>query len=203
MFEFDRQLVVHETDLSCILTFSEKFQEFHFTNVTYTGSIANLDYHLITGLSRATQLTELHLAFSTISSLCFMQFLPNLEVVDLSDCRNLCDADFKVIYHCKKLEFLNLSFNFINVSTIAAIVTDKPHLCALEIYGIGVTIADCHTILCNCYKTLDYFYLSLSPFECEAEFYDMIHNHYIDLNAKVFQVNFKDFVAELAELSTE
>lgn len=137
-----------------MLRYANKFETFEFGNITYNGSLASLDYYLITSLSTARNLTTLNLAYTTISSLCFLKFLPELQIANISDCRNLLDADFKVLYHCKKLEFLNLSFNFISVATIVLVVTDKPYLQAQEIFGIGCDLQDCDRILRTCPRFL-------------------------------------------------
>lgn len=113
-----------------------------------------LDYNIITDLSRASNLTDLNLTKCAISSTCFIRYLPNLECLNLTECLNLCDADFVILSSLKKLELLYISFDFISVDTIATIVTNKPALVSLEIYGIGLTIADFHTIISQCNKSL-------------------------------------------------
>ena len=78
-----------------------------------------------------------------------MNFMPNIEMINVSGCLNLMDADFVDVSKCKKLEHIYLAFNFISVDIIARIVWDRPCLTYLEIYGIGLTLPDhdCHIIL--------------------------------------------------------
>lgn len=99
---------------------------------------------------------------------------------------------FVILSSLKKLELLYLSFDFISVDTIATIVTNKPALVSLEIYGIGLTIADFHTIISPCYKSLLFAYVSIVPSEEEDEFYHMVHTHYIDLCTRVYKLDFDD-----------
>lgn len=149
--------------------------EFDIPYASYYGNLASLDYNIITGLSRASNLTDLNLTKCAISSTCFITYLPNLECLNLTEC-------------LKKLELLYLSFDFISVDTIATIDTNKPALVSLEIYSIGLTIADFHTIISPCYKSLLFAYVSIVPSEEEDEFYHMVHTLYIDLCTRVYKL---------------
>lgn len=191
-FTFCRSLYVREEDFQYIFKYAHRFVEFDIPYASYYGNLASLDYNIITGLSRASNLTDLNLTKCAISSTCFITYLPNLEFLNLTECLNLCDADFVILSSLKKLELLYLSFDFISVDTIATIVTNKPALVSLEIYGIGLTIADFHTIISPCYKSLLFAYVSIVPSEEEDEFYHMVHTHYIDLCTRVYKLDFDD-----------
>lgn len=154
--------------------------------------MASLDYSLITGLSRSTYLTDLNLTQSKISSICFLQFLPHLEYLNLTECTNLCDADFYVIKNLHRLDSLYLSFNFISTKCLSEIVVDKPDLQVLEIYGIGLSIDAFHDIVSPCYQSLDHIFLSLSPEVDEEQFYLIVHTYYIDLTPRIYKLDFYD-----------
>jgi hypothetical protein len=168
------------------------FVEFDIPYPSYYGILASLDYNIISGLSRAYNLTDLNLTKCVISSTCFIIYLPNLECPNLTECLNLCEADFFILSSMNKLEFLYLSFDFISVDAIAIIVTNKPALVSLEVYGLGLTIADFHTIISPCYKSLVFAYVSIVPSVEEDECYDMVHTHYIDLCTRICKLDFKD-----------
>jgi hypothetical protein len=55
-----------------------------------------------------------HLTASCPYHLSF-QYLPKLELLNVTDCRNIYDVDFQVISKCMQLEQLYLSFNEISV----------------------------------------------------------------------------------------
>jgi hypothetical protein len=94
VFEFYDPLNITESDLPCILKHSKKFRVFNIGLSNYTGRLAQLDYFLVTSLSSSKNLIWLTLTGIDISTTCFLQYLPNLEILDLSQCNNLNDCDF-------------------------------------------------------------------------------------------------------------
>ena len=190
ILNFFSPIYVEEKDLKYIFRFSQQFRDFEFAYATYYGDIASLDYNFAVGLSRFTKLTELNLSQSALSTLCFLKFLPNLEYLNLTECQNLCDADFRIISTPPKLESIYLSFNFISVECLIQIVQNKPDLTVLEIYGIGLTEEDFKSIVEPCYRTLNHIYLNLAPHVNEDHFFVMVHTQYIDLTPRVYKLDF-------------
>jgi len=187
VFEFFDALHIREENLPYILKHSNKFSVFNFVYSGYSGSLAALDYLLVINLSRATNLTCLNLSGSIISTTSFLQFLPNLELLDLSQCQNLQDQDFHVVSFCHKLDNLYLSFNEIKPSTIKSIVTNTQTLEVLDICGIYLKLQEIKDILDKCYWTLLSLYLSLDRSVDEEYFHRQIYLNYIDLNYHIYK----------------
>ncbi|CAC5384821.1 unnamed protein product [Mytilus coruscus] len=133
VFEFYWPQIIKEEDLPYIFRHSKSFRVFNIGYCTYTGRLSVLDYSFISNLSCARKLTWLNLTRTSISSTCFLQYLPNLEILDLSDCHNLNDCDFHVVSQCHKLQNLYLSFDKVNPKTIKDIVSCTPQLETLDI----------------------------------------------------------------------
>lgn len=186
VFEFFDALHIREENLPYILKHSCKFSVFNFAYSGYSGSLAALDYLLVINLSRATNLTCLNLSGSIISTTSFLQFLPNLELLDLSQCQNLQDQDFHVVSFCHKLDNLYLSFNEIKPSTIISIVTNTQTLEVLDICGIYLKLQEIKDILDKCYWTLLSLYLTLDR-SVEEYFHRQIYLNYIDLNYHIYK----------------
>lgn len=187
VFEFFDVLHIREENLPYILKHSCKFSIFNFAYSGYSGSLAALDYLLVINLSRATNLTCLNLSGSIISTTSFLQFLPNLELLDLSQCQNLQDQDFHVVSFCHKLDNLYLSFNEIKPSTIISIVTNTQTLEVLDICGIYLKLQEIKDILDKCYWTLLSLYLTLDRSVDEGYFHRQIYLNYIDLNYHIYK----------------
>ena len=132
---------------------------------------------------------HLNLSGCILSSLCFIQHLPKLEIKNLSHCENLQDCDFTVISNCSSLECLYLSFNKVKATTLNYIVLNTPALQTLDICGIYLTTAEISNILDKCYHSLLLLHMSLHEAEDEELFDRFIHLNYIDLTC--YMHNFK------------
>ena len=128
VFEFYDPLNITESDLPCILKHPKKFRVFNIGLSNYAGRLAQLDYFLVTSLSSSKILIWLTLTRTDISTTCFfffLQYMPILEILDLSQCSNLNDCDFHVIRYCTKLEALYLAFNKVEPKIITDVISGK------------------------------------------------------------------------------
>ena len=141
----------------------------------------------MTSLSFSKNLIWLNLTGTDISTTCFLQYLPNLEILDLSQCNNLNDCDFHVIRSCTKLEALYLSFNKIEPKNITDVISDKPNLQVLDICGLYLKLSEINSILQKCYWTLMLFYVSLHSSVNEDDFEQEINLNYRDLNYHIYK----------------
>ena len=96
-FEFDVSLTPTTSDFKEIFRHSHCFKSFFLTTKSISCSASFLDQTFIKGFHEAYNLTWLDLTNSKISTLCFLSYTLNLEILNLSGCRNLVDEDFNVI----------------------------------------------------------------------------------------------------------
>ena len=150
IFEFYEHLIIKEEDFPYIIQHAIKFNVYNISYCTYTGHLYSFDNYCVTKLSISKQLTWLNLTGTPISITCFLQLLPNLEILDLSQCPNLNDNDFHAVSVCHKLENLHLSFNDLDPKTVTGIVSCTPTLQVLDICGIQLKYIDFISILDKC-----------------------------------------------------
>lgn len=186
VFEFYWPQVIKEEDLPYIFRHSKSFRVFNIGYCTYSGRLSVFDYSFISSLSCARKLTWLNLTRTSISSTCFLQYLPNLEILDLSECENLIDCDFHVVSQCHKLQNLYLSFDKVNPKTIKDIVSCIPQLEILDISGIFLKFFEVTSILDQCYWTLMSIYLSVDSSVNEEDLHREIHFNYTDLSYHIY-----------------
>lgn len=100
----------------------------------------------------------LDLTDTKLSTLQFLHFTPNLEILNLSGCKNLRDTDFIVIADCIKLDQLYLSFT--NISpTVLVKLAKSLDLISLDACAVALSLNECKTIIENL-KNLTFFHLS-------------------------------------------
>ena len=95
--------------------------EFVIPYGTFTCFAPDIDFLFITELTNAKSLTRIDITDCPMSPLCFLKFLANIEILNVSDCRNLVDADFSVVKTCKNLSQLYVAFTKITPDTILSI----------------------------------------------------------------------------------
>ena len=115
-----------------------------------------IDFLFITELSNAKSLTLLDITDCPVSTLCFLKFLPNLEILNVSDCKNLVDADFHVLKSCGNLRQLYVSFTKVKPNTLLS-VCDYLTLIILDVSGIPLNFRQCERLL---HPGLVYFQLT-------------------------------------------
>lgn len=187
IFEFYGPLVIKEEDLPYIFQHCRSFRVFNIGYSKYTGGLPAFDFSSVSKLSCARNLTWLNLCQTSISTTCFLQFMPNLEILDLSTCLNLKDCDFHAVSLCTKLDSLYISFNEISPQTIRDIVTYIPNIQVLDVCGIHLKYIHVINILDKCYKSLMTFYLSLDSTVHENDFARFMHFNYTDLAYTVYK----------------
>ncbi|KAJ8302248.1 LOW QUALITY PROTEIN: hypothetical protein KUTeg_021235 [Tegillarca granosa] len=159
-FEFENPIKVSFESLQYALKHSRKFKVFNIGFSENTCATPELDYLLTKKLLCGPNLVWIILSKSQISTLAFLQELPNLELLCIDECSNINDADCLIIPKCRKLEQLYLSFNNILAETVINITKDLS-LINLDVAGIKFDILDCVALLNSCYESLLFFHLSL------------------------------------------
>lgn len=127
---FDAELQVNSDNLTYILQHSRDFQRFVLYGSDVDCEVPTL-YLLFTTYINSSKLTWLVLTDLPISTVCSLRNTPNIEILNLSHCKNLNDSDFTVIESYSRLQRFKLS------------------------------ISRCTAILSVCYETLIAFHLSV------------------------------------------
>ena len=73
------------------------------------------------GLSAAKSLYWLDLSECELSSLRFLKYMPDLEILNVSGCKNLVDKDFVAVKYCNKFNQLYVSFTAISPSSVISL----------------------------------------------------------------------------------
>lgn len=133
----------------------------------------DIDFIFSTSLCNAKSLCWLDVTNCKLSTLCFLNFLPNLEILNVSDCRNLVDADFQAVKSCDKLTQLYVSFTRIKPDTIVSICA-KLTLTVLDASGIPLQVGHCERILSH---VLLYFQVTLDTFDDEPLFHGLFDRY--------------------------
>lgn len=181
-FDFYGALHIKETDLIYILKHSSCFRSFIIGYSEYCGSSDSLDFHLTTTLSLSRNLVWLDIRRCKLSTICFVQYLPKLELLNVTDCRNLYDVDFQVISKCMQLEQLYLSFNEISARTVIDMARNLKGLIFLDVFGLKLTLLEAREILNFCHRTLTGFYLSLATDITQDNFYSQVGIYFRDIH---------------------
>lgn len=183
-FEFNDTLKLSKKDIEYILKHSIQFENLNLACTTFTCYFGEIDYAFPRRLN-GTHLILLNLSETRISTLCFLLESPNIEILDLSGCKNLIDEDFLIIRKCQKVEQLYLSFTHVSTESLKAI-TYSLTLFTLDVCGIKFSLADCDAILRHSYKSLLFFYSSVLDTEEREAFETEIIDHYIDCSITIF-----------------
>jgi hypothetical protein len=123
-----------------------------------------------------------------LSTLSFLKYLENLELLNISDCPNLVNADFGVITTCRRLETLHVGFTQISKDVLTDIVAPGlPNLTFLEANNVEFT-CDAITKLME-HRYLMSFSMSLEPGASYGDFKN-VENHFVDC---IFSVSNKRF----------
>ena len=180
-FSSDSPLDLSITDLSQILKHSVAFIEFLIPCAQLNCSSADIDLLFVQELRKARSLYWLDLTECRLSTLCFLPFLINVEILNLSDCKNLISEDFEVISSLKKLDQLYLSFTNISPDTIVR-VCEPLTLTVLDTTGISLNIEHCVRIL---KPELLFFHVTLESEEDEIWLKGLVARQYKDLTLRI------------------
>jgi hypothetical protein len=179
----DHQLELSLTDLRRILKHSVAFLEFLIPCATLHFSSADIDFIFVNELCNARCLYWLDLTECRLSTLCFLPFLTNIEILNLSECKNLVSEDFEVISSLKKLDQLYLSYTNITPEAIVSIC-EPLVLTVLDVAGIPLNIQYIVRIL---KPELLFFHLTLESQEDEIWLKGIITGHYKDLSLHIIR----------------
>ena len=178
-FEFEdltEPLNIKKDDLSFILKHSAAFRTFILPPSSVFCKSYEIDY-LFSTLLHSKSLYWLTLTDLPISTLCFITYTPNIEVLNLTGCTNLVDNDFLILQNATKLDQIYLSFTSVQPTTVCKIVKGK-NLTVIDVCGVQFTISQCREVLQHCRDTLLYFHLTLDDSVSESDF----NREIIDLN---------------------
>lgn len=120
-FSPDNISSVMTEELLRILRHSFNFLEFVVMYRTFDCSPPKIDFIFTTELCNAKFLYWLDITDCELSTLCFLQYnvlTKYIEILNLSDCKNLVDVDFQTLKFCKKLIQQYISFTKIRPDTL-------------------------------------------------------------------------------------
>lgn len=133
-------------------------------------------------LCNAKRLYWLDLTECRLSTLCFLPSLTNIEILNLSECRNLVSEDFEVISSLQKLDHLYLSFTNISPETTVRIC-EPLTLTVLDTSGIPLNIQHCARIL---KPDLLFFHLTLESQEDKIWLKGLVAGHYKNITLNFY-----------------
>jgi len=148
--------------------------------------VCDIDYNFIKYFDKAKSLFWMTLVDAPISTLGFLVNVPNLQILNLTGCKNLVDADFLAVASCKNLDQLYLSFTKVSPETLINITTGK-RLTALDVSGVKLKLQHCHDILRYSWETLLFFHLSLEEDIAQNQFELHIRDVYRGCSFNLFR----------------
>lgn len=184
-FQFDFPITINEDSLKYITAHSRQFTNLEIGSSDFQCSATLFDYYFSKYLLSGKHLVWLNLSKAPLSTLCFLKDLPNLEVLDVSYCKNLQDCDVCVIKHCKKIEQLYISYLDIQPVSLLDIIHFLPHIFTIDASGIKFNIVQIEELLSVCYDTLYFFDFSLQTSVLQEQFTHLIQDVYIDCMFKI------------------
>lgn len=177
---FEHPITLNKEQLDYVLRHSNGFSEFSIPHATFSCLVPDIDSALVHRFFNAKKLYWLDLTECKLSTLCFLEYLPNLEILNVSECLNLVDDDFHAITYCKKLDHLYVSFSAITPSTVVSI-TNELRLTVLDVSGIKFSLEQCRQLFESSYETLLFVNISLNDSE-SAQGFERLLRYYIDCN---------------------
>ena len=186
-FEFEYPLVLTESALKTIVNHSSRFNKFMLT----AGSLYNLQTSCIdnifqSGFCRSNNLYWISLVGAPISSLKFVEFAPNLEIVDLTKCSHLIDEEYLNLQYCHKLDYLYVSFTNITPKTISLITKGKG-MTVIDACGIEFDIVECKSLISQVQDYLLHLSISLKQGIKETQFVLEIEDFFIDISIHLYR----------------
>lgn len=157
--------VINKDTLSRILKHSREFRTCSFAFSTIACEIYDIDFMFTTNLCNSKNLYCLDISKCVLSTLCFLKYMPNLKTLNVSECPNLVDSDFRVISLCTDLDHLLVSYTHISATTAVEICSGL-NLLLLDLSGTILSIEQCDTIAKPCMLHLQ---VSFNTGESEQE----------------------------------
>ena len=174
---FSHQIIANGKQLNNVFKHSSGFWTFLIPCAILVCTTPTIDLVFVNGFSRAHSLYWLNITDCELSTLCFLKFLPNLEILNLSGCKRFVDEDFVALKDCKKINQLYLSFTAAKSNTVLSLCCQL-ELNVLDICDIALTLTECDRIMNLRYNTLTFLHLTLAPGLEEAVFRQNIETHY-------------------------
>ena len=172
-FLFDIPVEFEKHHLQSVMKHAVGFQQFLIPFATIKCTTPELDYILTASLPKARRLYWIDLSQCRLSTLCFLQGMPQLKILNLSECQNLIDDDFEVISSLTTLDKLYVSFTRITPDKIVQICGSLT-LTVLDTSGIPFSLVHCARVL---RPDLKYFTVSLEREEEEAFFHGLVRRY--------------------------
>ena len=145
-FEFDIPLSLDPPSLQRVLTPARirNFRRLCLPEALFGWSAPQVDFHLFR-LFEATNLSFLDLTGIAISSLAFLPYLSDLEVLILDSCPHIRDSDIVAIQECPKLLQLYIGFTKVTPAPLTAALPES--LVTLECSGVVFSELELHSLL--------------------------------------------------------
>jgi len=124
-----------------------------------------------------------------ISKLCLLSNLKSLSIVNLLECRNLVDKDFKVLNTCSNIDQLYVSFT--KISPVTAVVLSRHlKLTDYDVCGVELRLEHCEEILDNSYQTLLLLYIFMIGNEIDEQSVNRrLRSVYIDTSVHIHSLH--------------
>ena len=177
---------IDENTLANILSHSIGFWTFLLPYANLICPVPDLDLILIRGLSASKSLYWLDLSDCELSSLCFLKCTPNLEILNVSGCKNLIDQDFTALKYCSKINQLYVSFTAIYPSSLISLCSILT-LNVLDMCAIPFKLKEIESLMQLSYSTLVYVHLSLDSTLDVTVFRQFIAKRYLDCSFSIYQ----------------
>lgn len=183
---FEGELNLSIEDLRNLLSHAPVFWTFLLPFAHLRCSAPDIDLLLIQGLSASKSLYWLDLSDCQLSSLCFLKCLPELEILNISGCKNLIDPDFAAVQYCSKVNQLYCSFTAISSGSIINLCSVLD-LNVLDICDIPLTLTEIESLMQHGYETLVSVHLTLDQTLEESVFRQYISKRYLDCSFSIFK----------------
>ena len=138
----ESQLSFTKYSLASLFKHSSCIRNLEIPYATYQIYVPEIDFSFIQLVS--TTLTNLDITACPLSSLGFLNKLPNLELLTLAECPNLLEEDFDALHNCTQLVYLSVGFTRITSQKLITVIS--PKLISLDAPGIKFLISELQTL---------------------------------------------------------
>lgn len=163
--DLDFPLVANLDTLKRILNHSFGFKSFLIPYAELTCTVYEIDFLLTRTLPNSKSLFWLDISRCRLSTLCFLNLMPHLQILNISECTNLVDSDFQVLEQCKSLDQLYMSYNNVEPETVVRVCSELK-LTVLDLSGVRMKVSQCDKIL---KPVMLHFQVSLAEEESEID----------------------------------
>lgn len=175
-------------DLERILKHSIYFETFDIPFVEIKCQTYEIDFLFSTNLCNCKYLYLLNISKSAVSTICFLRHMPLLQILNVSECSNLVDADFSVLSTCKNLNQLYVSYTNISSRSIINICS-KLNLLVLDLSGIRVNV---HVLDRVINESMLAVYATFAA-EVENNDIEVLKQNHRDCSIKIVKFNYNNY----------